>query len=337
MGVGHQASTLVGMASTTMRATARGHRTAGDVARDDGQLLETDRLPRAQVGTTPQHLLMTLLGHYWFGRSEQLPSAALAELLSEFGISEKSGRTALNRLAKRGLLVSSKRGRSTYYGLSARALPLVREEMKRVVTFGARESRPPWDGGWTMVSFSVPESRRDVRHAVRTNLGWLGFAALYDGLWCLPWDERDAALTMLSDLGVHSATVMRAEVDPRSTVQPLSAWDLDAVRQRYLEFEEEFSPILDDVRRGALTASQALVGRTKVMDTWRTFPSIEPDLPTDLLPGDWPRERMRKLFLEVYDSLAPVARARFEQIVAKYSPELASLVTHPPLELEPTA
>jgi phenylacetic acid degradation operon negative regulatory protein len=336
MGIGCRAGTLVGMASTTTRATARGHRTAGDVAHGNGRLPETDRLPRAQVGTTPQHLLMTLLGHYWFDRSQHLPSTALVELLSEFGISEKSARTALNRLARRGLLVSSKRGRNTYYGLSASSLPLVREAMKRVVTFGARESRP-WDGSWTMVSFSVPESQRDVRHSVRTNLGWLGFAALYDGLWCFPWDERDAALTVLSDLGVKSATVIRAEVDPRSSVQPLSAWDLEAVRQRYLEFGEEFSPMLDDARRGALTASQALVARTKVMDSWRTFPSFEPDLPADLLPGDWPRARMRKLFLELYDSLAPVARARFEQIVAKHAPELASLVTHPPLELEPTA
>ena len=118
----------------------------------------------------------------------------------------------------------------------------------------------------------MPEAQRDVRHSIRTNLRWLGFAALYDGLWCSPWQEQDAALAMLSELGVHSATVMRAQIDPRSTVQPLSAWDLEAVRQQYLEFEEEFSPMLDDVRRGALTASQALVARTKVMDSWRKLP-----------------------------------------------------------------
>jgi phenylacetic acid degradation operon negative regulatory protein len=331
----HRADKLVGMASAPRQATSHRRGLAGDLARGNGRLPETERLPRTQVGTTPQHLLMTLLGHYWFDRSEHLPSAALAELLAEFGISEPSARTALNRLTRRGLLVSSKRGRNTYYGLSAHALPLIRESMKRIVAFGARESKP-WDGGWTIVSFSVPEARRDVRHSIRTNLHWLGFAALYDGFWCSPWDERDAALAMLSDLGVHSATVMRAQVDPRSTVQPLSAWDLEVVKQSYLEFEEEFSLMLDNVRRGALTASQALVARTKVMDSWRTFPGLEPDLPVELLPVDWPRARMRKLFLELYDSLAPVAKARFEQIVAKYSPELATLVTRPPLELEPT-
>ena len=300
----------------------------------DSELLAIGRLPRSQKGTTPQRLLITLLSYYWFGRNEHLPSAALVDLLAEFGISEPSARAALNRLSKRGLLVSSKRGRNTYYGLNARSAPLVEEAMKRTVAFGDQEAKH-WDGAWTIVAFSVPETQRQLRHSLRTNLRWLGFAALYDGLWCSPWDERDAALAMLSDLGVDSATVMRAEIDPRGTMQALSAWDLEAVKQRYLEFEEEFSPMLDDVRRGALTASQALVARTKVMDAWRKFPGIEPDLPAELLPDDWPRDRMRKLFLELYYSLAPVATARCQQIVARHSPELAALVTHPPFE--PTA
>ena len=42
--------------------------------------------------------------------------------------------------------------------------------------------------------------------------------------------------------------------------------------------------MLDDARRGALTASQALVARTKVMDSWRKFVLLEPDLPAELLP-----------------------------------------------------
>jgi phenylacetic acid degradation operon negative regulatory protein len=315
------------MARTRAQTRAGRDRAVDEAVRDNGGFPATQRLPRSQIGTTPQHLLMTLLGDYWFERSEHLPSAALVDLLAEFGISEPSARAALNRLAKRGLLVSSKRGRNTYYGVSPRALPLLRETLKRLVAFGTRESRP-WDGAWTIVAFSVPEAHRDVRHSIRSTLRWLGFAALYDGLWCSPWLEQDAALAMLSDLGVHSATVMRAQIDPRSAVQARSAWDLEALRREYLEFDAEFSPLLDDVRRGTLTASEALVARTKVMDSWRRFLGVEPYLPPDLLPDDWPRAQMRELFLELYDNLAPVARARCQQIVAKHSPELATLVTH---------
>ena len=308
------------MASTAHRRSLAAEAAEVDALPGDGGL------PRSQVGTSPQHLLMTLLADYWLDRTEQLPSAALVDLLAEFGASEPSARAALNRLTKRRLLVSSKRGRNTYYGLHPRAHRLSWEAFGRIVDFGAHDGRG-WDGRWTVVAFSVPEAQRQLRHTVRARLRWQGFAPLYDGLWCSPWDEQDAALAILAEIGVGSATVMRAEIDPRSTAQALSAWDLEALKQNYVEFEQEFSPMLEDARRGALTASEALVIRTGVMDSWRTFPGVEPDLPVELLPEDWPRSRMRSLFVELYDGLAPVAKARFQQIVAQHSPELAALAT----------
>ena len=315
-------------------AQAAAASTLSITARPAGALPETaapgsGQLPRSQVGTTPQHLLMTLLGDYWSGRAEHLPSAALVELLAEFDISEASARAALNRLTRRELLLSSKRGRNTYYGLHPRALVLLQDTARRIVAFGTQEARP-WDGAWTIVAFSVPETQRQLRRTIRTRLRWLGFAALYDGLWCCPWNEQEAAFAILSDLGVGSATVMRATIDPRSTVQPMSAWDMQALNRQYLEFEEAFTPVLDNVRQGTVTTSEALVHRTVVMDSWRSFISVEPDLPAELHPEDWPRSRVRALFVELYDSLAPVARARCQQIIAKQSRELAALVTSHP-------
>jgi len=278
---------------------------------------------------------MTLLGDYWLGRSEHLPSAALVDLLAEFEISEPSARAALNRLTKRGLLVPSKRGRYTHYGLSPHAVPLLRETSRRIVAFGTQQAAA-WDGVWTIVAFSVPETQRQLRHSIRSSLRWLGFAALYDGLWCSPRQEQDAALAALADLGIDSATVMRAEIDSRSTVHAISAWDLGAVKRQYSAFAEEFYPMLEDARRGTLTSSEALVQRTKVMDSWRSFLGIEPDLPVELLPTDWPRSRMRELFVELYVNLALIAKARCQQIVANHSPELAAFVTHHEV-VEPTA
>lgn len=296
---------------------------------------QRQRVPsQCSAGNHPQHVLMMLFGHYWFGRPEHLPSAALVELLEEFNISQPSARAALNRLSKCGLLVFSKHGRNTCYGLNARALPLIEATIRRVAAFGPRQTAP-WDGEWTVVAFSVPEAQRDVRHSIRTNLGLSGFAPLYDGLWCSPWDARDSALTMLSELEVDSAHVMRAEIDPRSTVQALSAWDLGAARQLYADFEAEFSSILDGARNETLTASQGLVARARLLGSWRQFLLLEPDLPVDLLPDDWPQTYIRELSLELYGRLAPVAKARCQQIISKHSPALATLVTHPPME--PTA
>lgn len=284
-------------------------------------------LPRSQSGTTPQRLIMRLLGDYWNALTEPLPSAALVELLRGFDISEPSARAALNRLTKRGLLAASKRGRNTYYGVDPSALPLLMDTFRKTVLFGAGEQRD-WDGHWTLVAFSVPESQRQLRHAIRSRLRWVGCAALYDGLYCSPWDVQDLLVEMLEDLGVGSATVMRATVHPDSSTQPISAWDLDELRDKYLDFEAEFTPVVDAIHRGEITASDAIINRTKVMDRWWSLAIAEPELPAPLLPEDWPRRRARKLCFELHDTLAPIAQLRFQHILAKHSPELAGLVTH---------
>ena len=54
-------------------------------------------LPRVQTGANPQHLIVTLLGDYWSGRTEHLPSAGLVALASEFDITPASARAALSR------------------------------------------------------------------------------------------------------------------------------------------------------------------------------------------------------------------------------------------------
>ena len=114
-------------------------------------------LPRIQTGANPQHLIITLLGDYWFGRKEHLPSAALVALANEFEITSTSARAALSRLARRGLLDSSRDGRRTFYGLTPRAERVLNEGFARIVGFGLDDR--PWDGSWSVVIFSVPEDR----------------------------------------------------------------------------------------------------------------------------------------------------------------------------------
>jgi phenylacetic acid degradation operon negative regulatory protein len=286
------------------------------------------RLPRMQSGPQPQHLLITLLGDYWYDRGEHLPSAALVALLGEFGISRVAGRAALSRLARRGLLESSKEGRRTYYGLTERAAGVLSEGGQRIMSFGT--TTRAWDGRWRIAVFSVPEDQRDIRHVARTRLRWLGFAPLYDGVWISPRDASDAAARTLAELGVPSYTVFTARVVPDvpQGVVPLDAWDLDDLRGRYESFVTERAELLGRTREGTVSAAEALPARTAVMDTWRQFPNLDPELPAELLPDDWPRGRARAVFAELYDSLGPLAEVRVRQLVAAASPELARLVGH---------
>src|ERR1700722_4271545 len=122
-----------------------------------------------------------MLAHACFGRTEPLPSASLVSLMSEFGISPSSARTALSRLARRGLLAISKVGRSTFYSPTPYAERVLREGRQRLFSFGD-DSPDSWDGSWLVVAFSVPEEHRDMRHMLRTTASSLGSATLYGGV-----------------------------------------------------------------------------------------------------------------------------------------------------------
>jgi phenylacetic acid degradation operon negative regulatory protein len=276
-------------------------------------------------------LLLTLLGDYWWQRTEPLPSAAIVALLAEFGVSDSAARAALSRLTRNGLLVTLRRGRRTYVQLSARAADVLNDGAGRIFSFGGRPA--PWDGMWSLVAFSIPEEHRAARDELRKALRWLGFAPLYDGLWVSPRDHAGEVIERLKDLGITTATAFRATALPLPAgAMPLGAapldipsraWDLSGLAGRYEEFTTFARQLRDQTEAGQVSVADALVARTRVMNEWRAFPAMDPDLPDELLPAAWPRAAARELFIACYDLLGPLATRRVRQIIARYSPELA--------------
>jgi phenylacetic acid degradation operon negative regulatory protein len=298
--------------------------------------LEDDGVPQpwtspGSVAQRPPRLLLTLLGDYWWQRTEPLPSAAIVALLAEFGVSDSAARAALSRLTRNGLLVTLRRGRRTYVQLSVRAAGVLDDGARRIFSFGRRPEA--WDGMWSLVAFSIPEEHRAARDELRKALRWLGFAPLYDGLWVSPRDHAGEVIERLKDLGITTATAFRATALPLPAgAMPLGAapldipsraWDLSGLRARYEEFTTFAGQLRDQTEAGQVSVADALVARTRVMNEWRAFPAMDPDLPDELLPAAWPRATARELFIACYDLLGPLATRRVRQIIARYSPELA--------------
>jgi phenylacetic acid degradation operon negative regulatory protein len=292
------------------------------------------------VAQRPPRLLLTLLGDYWWQRTEPLPSAAIVGLLAEFGVSDSAARAALSRLTRNGLLVTSRSGRRTYVQLSARAADVLDDGARRIFSFGNRPAA--WDGMWSLVAFSIPEEHRAARDELRKALRWLGFAPLYDGLWVSPRDHADEVITRLTDLGISTASAFRATALPiagggvpagGAPDIPARAWDLSGLKDRYEEFASFAGLLRDQTESGGVSVADALVARTRVMDEWRAFPAMDPDLPDELLPSAWPRAAARELFIACYDLLGPLATRRVRQIIARYSPELAGRAAYHNTEL----
>src|ERR1700726_4903218 len=224
-------------------------------------LLDADEIGDAEpwmapgaAAQRPPRLLLTLLGDYWWQRTEPLPSAAIVALLAEFGVSDSAARAALSRLTRNGLLVTSRSGRRTFVRLSRRAADVLDDGGGRIFSFGAIPA--PWDGMWSLVAFSIPEEHRSARDELRKELRWLGFAPLYDGLWVCPRDHAGDVMARLKDLGISTATAFRATALPAGGAArpgaadagtgsavvtadiPARAWDLSGLRDRYQEFTE---------------------------------------------------------------------------------------------------
>src|SRR5262249_2580885 len=100
---------------------------------------------------------------------------------------------------------------------------------------------------------------------------------------------------------------------------PLDAWDVAAIAQEYKTFIQRWKPLLPRVRAGRIRGEAAVRTRTEVMDTYRRFPILDPQLPIQLMPAGWPRTKARDLFVAVYDGLAEPAQDHVRAIVARFT------------------
>ena len=266
-----------------------------------------------QDESAPRLLVWMFLG-YWFENIEFVPSAALVALLGSLGVREAAARAALSRLARRGSLEGTKLGRNTAYRLAAGSAQAARAQGRRVLKFGSGPS--PWDRQWTCVVFSIPESDRRRRPALRQRLRELRLGPLFDGFWITPRAPLAAIDRSLTELGVSDAAVFRVcEVPRPAGVDLLSAWDLRSLRADYEDLIESLEPVVRRVRQGTLPDRDALVARSAACARWRYLAAADPGLPDELLPRDWPQRRARELFVEAYDSLGPAAERRVRELV----------------------
>lgn len=278
------------------------------------------RLPRRQAGNSPQGLAVTLLADYTLRTRAALPSAAIVALLTESGVTATGARTAISRLARRGILDGSRHGRHSSYQLSERAATNLSVGGAWIIA--STTSPPAWDGHWTLVAFSLPQEQSTQRRALRGQLRWLGYAPLYDGLWISPHPPTHLVSAHLAQLDPGTVTVIRGQavdLDAVTGRKPIDAWDIAEIHQQYEAFLHRWRPLLPRISAGRLDGPHAVQARTEVMDTYRRFPTLDPQLPIQLLPAGWLRDTAREVFTAVYDGLADVAEHHVRTVVAAHT------------------
>jgi phenylacetic acid degradation operon negative regulatory protein len=277
------------------------------------------RLPRRQAGVSPQGLAVTLMADYTIRTRAWVPSAAVVALLAEAGVSGGGARTAISRLARRGVIEGRRHGRTSSYRLTSTAAMFLSVGGSAIVSSAGRDA--PWDEHWTLVAFSFPQGEIAQRRALRAQLRWMGYAPLYDGLWISPTDLDAKAREQLAQFTPGVMTVFRARhVDVEAVGRaPLDAWDTAAIAAEYASFIERWSPTLPRMDAGRIAGAEAVRVRTEVMDMYRRLPILDPQLPGRLLPPGWLRGPARELFVAVYDGLAGTAEDHVAAVAARFA------------------
>ena len=254
-------------------------------------------------GVRPQALLLTFFGGYVLGRDLHVATSSVIDVLDRAGVSEHATRSTLSRMARRDLLRRVRRGRQVYVGLTPRSREVLHDGEARMWRTGAVNDR--WDGTWTLLSFSLPDSWQRQRHELRSRLLWAGFGPLQGGLWIAPSRVDFAAVGDGLEAAAH-VKVFEARALPPTDVDALvrDAWDLDAVAARYRGFLDRWS---DPGRRPELP--DGLAAQLVLQTDWLQVIRRDPRLPVQHLPADWPAVRAHRLFLAIYAELDPQARA----------------------------
>ncbi|MFC5995216.1 PaaX family transcriptional regulator C-terminal domain-containing protein [Pseudonocardia hispaniensis] len=263
---------------------------------------------RPFAAAQPRQLIVTLYGLYARQNEGWLSIASVVRLMADLGVDGQAVRSSIYRLKRRGLLIAEKVGGTAGYTLSPTARQILDEGDARI--FGRR--RATLDDGWLLVVFSVPESERDKRHQLRSQLTRLGFGTVAPGVWVAPGHLETEVREVLERRGLTVyAEVFRAQHlafrDPRENVR--GWWDLEALRELYTDFVERYRPVRERWSSGVeRDAARAFADYVQVLTAWRRLPYADPGLPLALLPADWNGLEAENVFAALRERLAGPAR-----------------------------
>ncbi|MGW0824047.1 PaaX family transcriptional regulator [Streptomyces sp. NPDC002845] len=270
----------------------------GPEARNGGGIDEAPQL-------RPQSLVLTFFGNHLLEKGEGesdlgVYSGSIIDVLGRVGTGEQAVRSTLTRMVGRGLLRRQREGRKMFFGLTPHAQGILRDGGQRIWRDGAVNE--DWDGTWTLLGFSLPESWQRQRHDLRSRLTWSGFGALYSGLWIAPGhaDVRG----VVSELGLDAhVKVFHARADEFTDVGLMirESWDLETLAARYVAFDKRWTA-------AAGASAEPIATRLRLVAEWLRVIRTDPRLPVQHLPPQWPARQAQETFRRIARQTEGAAR-----------------------------
>lgn len=229
-------------------------------------------------------------------------SGSIIEVLGRVGVGEQAVRSTLTRMVNRGLLQRRRDGRKMFFGLTPQATRVLEDGRTRIWKQGAVND--DWDGSWTLLGFSLPDSWKRRRHDLRSRLAWSGFGALYSGLWIAPGKVDVAAVVVELELADH-VKIFHALADDSTDIAQMihGTWDLESIAARYVTFDKRWTAHLD-----AGPGDDPIGTRLRLVSEWLWTIRTDPRLPARHLPSEWPARAAQETFRRVAEHTELPAR-----------------------------
>jgi phenylacetic acid degradation operon negative regulatory protein len=230
---------------------------------------------------------------------------SIIEALEPLGINERLVRTSVYRLVQSDWLTRKKIKKNSYYSFTEKAKRHYENAAKRIYT----TEQPEWDGSWILLlPTSVPE---DKKESLFKELTWLGFSTLSTGLWAHPSMNKDALEDTLIELELlEHVIVFNSRIHQRTSQNTLKLlvkerWNIDELSTNYQNVLNTYRPLLINVlEKEKPTPQQAFLIRTLFIHEFRRVLIKDHELPSSMLPHDWPGFETMELASKLYLLLA---------------------------------
>ncbi|MEU9286126.1 PaaX family transcriptional regulator C-terminal domain-containing protein [Streptomyces sp. NPDC048275] len=274
-----------------------------------------DRHPRtsadAEAGPQlrPQSLMLAFFGGHVLDEGPLcVYSGSIIDVLGRVGVGEQAVRSTLTRMVNRGLLRRQRQGRKMYFGLTTHATQILHDGQKRLWRTSAVND--DWDGTWTLLGFSLPESWQRQRHDLRSRLTWSGFGPLYSGLWIAPGDVDISEIIAELGLTAH-VKLFHAHADPATDIDLMirDTWSLETIAARYSAFDARWTAHVGNA------SGDPLGTRLRLVAEWLGTIRTDPRLPVRHLPPDWPARSAEETFRRIAEQTEESAGRMADEVL----------------------
>ncbi len=259
-------------------------------------------------GVRARSAVFDLYGDHLAGYGYWAPISAVVALLRACGVQPAATRTAVSRMVGQGWLEPQERAGIRGYLAGATTRDRLTAAHTRIYDTGP----VTWDSCWHLVVLARPDGRAQRDRAAAT-LGYLGYGRLTGQTWLAP--RRNAELGS----ALQAAGVWWEEFEARHPGDPVDlvarVWDLRELAERYTDFALTAAALRSSAG-GGMPPERAYPVRAGLVHRWRSFLFLDPGLPPEVLPADWPGGAARTGFLDVAELLAPAARIFVRQTMA---------------------